>query len=122
MKIRIVIGGCRDFNDYNFFCKHVNRYLERIKKNNEIILLSGHCKGVDVMAEKYAKEQGFGLEIHPADWQKFGKSAGPKRNREMVITVDCVIAFWDGKSRGTKSLIEYAKQYEKPIRIKRIDI
>ncbi len=74
------------------------------------------------MAEKYAKEQGFGLEIHPADWQKFGKSAGPKRNREMVITADCVIAFWDGKSRGTKSLIEYAKQYEKPIRIKRIDI
>ena len=122
MEIRIVIGGCRDFNDYNFFCKCVNRYLERIKENNQIIILSGHCKGVDIMAEKYANEQGYSLEVHPADWQNFGKSAGPKRNREMVLKADYVIAFWDGKSRGTKSLIEYAEQYKKPIRIKRIII
>ena len=122
MKTRIVIGGCKNFNDYNFFCKCVNWYLERIKENNEIIILSGHCKGVDIMAEKYAKEQGYDLEIYPADWQKFGKSAGQKRNREMVLKADYVIAFWDEKSRGTKSLIEVAKQHKKPLRIKRIII
>ena len=120
MEIRIVIGGCRDFNDYNFFCKYVDMYLKKIKENNQIIILSGHCRGVDIMAEKYAEERQYKLEIYFADWEKYGKFAGPKRNREMVLNADYVIAFWDGKSRGTKSLIEYAKQYKKPIRVKTI--
>jgi len=46
----------------------------------------------------------------PAEWNKFGKAAGPKRNKEMAIAADALIAFWDGKSRGTKNMIELAKQ------------
>ncbi|WP_197026348.1 hypothetical protein [Polaribacter sp. Hel_I_88] len=46
----------------------------------------------------------------PAEWNKFGKAAGPVRNKEMAIYADALIAFWDGKSRGTKNMIQLAKQ------------
>ena len=71
---------------------------------------------------KYAKENGFKIERYPADWKKYSKSAGPRRNKTMAEISDFVICFWDGQSKGTKSMIEYAKKYKKPIRIKRIAV
>lgn len=117
MKKRIVIGGCRDYNNYKNFCQYVDVCLSRIKKENDIVILSGHCSGVDTMAEQYAKQNGYELEIYPAEWSKYGKSAGPKRNKTMVENADYVIAFWDYQSRGTKSLIGYAKELGKSIRV-----
>jgi hypothetical protein len=66
----------------------------------------------------YAKENGFEIEKYPADWEKYGKSAGPRRNEQMAKISDYIICFWDGKSKGTKSMIGYAKKYGKPIRVK----
>lgn len=118
---RIVIGGCRDFEDYSVFEPFVDKCLERLSKEGKITILSGHCSGVDTMAEQYAKKKKYGLEIYPAEWKKYGKRAGPLRNELMVKKSDFVIAFWDKKSRGTKSLIEFAKENEKPTRIKYIE-
>ena len=122
MGIRIVVGGCRYYNDYSLFCKFVDTCLLKIKDSYDIIILSGHCSGVDAMAERYADENNYDLEIYPADWEKHGKAAGPLRNKKMVEKSDCVVAFWDGKSRGTKSLIDYAKRSEKPLRICKIPV
>lgn len=77
-------------------------------------------KGADALGEKYANENHFEIEYYPADWEKFGRSAGPKRNLEMAKRCDYVICFWDGKSLGTKSMIKFAKQFDKPIKIKKI--
>lgn len=120
MIYKIVIGGCRYYNNYTAFTKVLDICLSKIKNKNEIVILSGHCSGVDKMAEYYAKENYYELEIHPAEWEKYGKSAGPKRNEIMVKKSNAVIAFWDYKSRGTKNLITLAKKYNKPIRV--IDI
>ena len=114
--MRIVIGGCRDFCNYTLFCEHMDHVLAFIDDKN-ITILSGHCSGVDTMAEEYAKQHNLTLEIHPAQWQKFGRAAGPIRNREMVERADFVITFWDGQSKGTKSLIELAKKNRKSIKI-----
>ncbi len=73
-----------------------------------------------MMGERYAKENGFEVERYEADWKRFGRSAGPKRNLEMAKDCDYVICFWDGKSRGTASMISYAKQFNKQLRIKKI--
>lgn len=70
------------------------------------------------IGERYAKDNGFRVEKHPADWEKYGRAAGPIRNREMAEISDYVICFWDGKSRGTKSMIDYAKKLNKSIKIK----
>ncbi len=119
---KIAIGGCRNFHNYTFFKKYVDIYLSDIKCTGDIAIISGHCSGTDVLAERYARENNYPLEIYPAQWQKFGRSAGPKRNEIMVKNCDYVIAFWDGKSRGTKNLIDNALKYNKLLKIKRIDI
>ena len=90
------------------------------EKKYEIVILSGGARGADAIGERYAKENGFKIEKHPAAWNIYGKSAGPRRNKQMAEACDFVICFWDGQSRGTESMIEFAKQYNKPFRIKRI--
>ena len=117
---KIVIGGCRDYNDYTVFKEFVDSCISRLKQEYSLTIVSGHCSGVDLMSERYAKENGLGLEIFPADCDKYGRAAGPIRNKQMVEVSDYVIAFWDQKSRGTKSLIAYARELNKPIRVKDI--
>lgn len=117
---RIVIAGCRDYNNYNEAKKYISYYLNDIRKQNNIVILSGCATGADALGERYAKENGFKVEKYPANWEKYGKYAGPKRNKEMAKNCDCVICFWDGKSKGTKSMITLAEEYKKPIRIIKI--
>lgn len=107
--MRIVIGGSRNYNNYEYFAETLDHLLCDVAKN-EITILSGHCKGVDLMAECYAKERGISLELYPADWDAYGRAAGPMRNKIMVENCDLVIAFWDGSSKGTRSLIDYARK------------
>ena len=120
MEKRIVIGGCRDYNDYKAFRSFVDRCIEKIGEGCSITVISGHCSGVDMMGERYAKERNLGLEIFPADWKRYGRAAGPVRNKQMVEACDSVIAFWDYKSKGTKSLISYAEKLGKEIFVKHI--
>ncbi len=118
MTKKIVVAGCRDFNDYETAKGYIDFCISIIKKKYNLIFISGGCRGSDSLGERYAKENGYKLEIYPANWEKYGKSAGPKRNKQMATDCDYLICFWDGKSRGTKSMIEYAKQFNKPVRIK----
>ncbi len=119
-KKRIVIAGCRDYNNYQEAKKHIDYYLKNIRKENDIIIVSGCASGADAIGERYAEENRFKVEKYPAEWEKYGRSAGPRRNKQMAEVGDCVICFWNGKSKGTKSMIEYAKKYNKPIRIIKI--
>ena len=117
---RVVIAGCRDYNNYEEAKVYIDFCLTNIRKENDIIIVSGCASGADAIGERYAKENGFKIEKYPADWKTYGRSAGPKRNRQMAEISDYVICFWDGKSKGTKSMIDYARKYNKPIRIKTI--
>ncbi len=119
---RVVIAGCRDYDDYEEAKEYIDFCLSNIRKENNIIIVSGGASGADAIGERYADENGFEVEEHPADWEKYGRSAGPRRNREMAQVADYVICFWDGESRGTKSMIECAQQYGKPLKIKKIKI
>lgn len=117
---RIVVAGCRNYENYTQAKKYIDACIDKIRKKYTLVFLSGGCKGADALGERYAKENGFEIEKFPAKWEKYGKSAGPKRNRQMAQAADFVICFWDGKSRDTKSMINCAKELNKPIRIKNI--
>lgn len=117
---RIVIAGCRNYNNYNQAKAYIDECICKIKNDYILIFISGGCNGADVLGEKYAKEKGYMIERYPAEWNKYGRAAGPIRNMKMAAISDYVICFWDGKSRGTKSMIEYARKLNKPIRIKYI--
>ena len=109
--MRFIIAGGRDFTDYTYM---LNTAVPVVKfacfVGHEITILCGCAPGADTMGEIIAKEQGWKVERFPADWQKHGKSAGYKRNLEMAESADRLIAYWDGKSKGTKHMIDIAKE------------
>jgi hypothetical protein len=74
-----------------------------------VTLVSGACPtGADFIAETVAKELGWTIERHPADWSK-GKSAGPRRNNEMAaLGADACLAFHRNNSKGTTHMINAA--------------
>ncbi|MDD6478394.1 MAG: DUF2493 domain-containing protein [Oscillospiraceae bacterium] len=117
---RVVIAGCRYYENYKEAEEYIDFCISNIRKENEIIIVSGGARGADALGERYAEENGFKIERYLPNWDKYGKSAGPKRNRQMAEIGDYVICFWDGKSKGTKSMIEAARKSGKPIKIKMI--
>ena len=116
----VLIAGCRSFEDYSVAKKYIDMCLKNIRKEYKIIIISGGAKGADKLGERYAHANRMKCIYYYPDWEKYGKSAGPRRNLEMVKRADYVICFWDGKSRGTKSTVDFAGKLKKPLRIKRI--
>lgn len=104
--MRVIIAGSRTFNDYNLLQTSCDNILESII-NIEIV--SGTCNGADQLGERYSNEKGYKLKQFPADWDRYGKSAGYKRNEQMAKYADMLIVFWDGKSKGTKNMINIAE-------------
>lgn len=77
-------------------------------------IISGGAKGIDSCAKKYALEKGIKLTEFYPEYQKYGKGAPLRRNLQIIDYADIVLAFWDGKSRGTKFVIEQCRKKEKP--------
>ena len=107
---RVVIAGGRTFDDYTLLESSCLFYLQNKLKTHKVVIVSGHASGADSLGERFATEHGLECELHPADWKRHGRAAGPIRNKEMAECSDALIAFWDGKSKGTRSMIELAKR------------
>ena len=110
---RVVVAGCRYYNERDKFNTFVDETLKII--GSDITILSGHCSGVDTMAEMYAEEHGMPVEIFKPDRKRYGRGGGPVRNKQMIESCDVVIAFWDGVSRGTRNLLDPAEKYNRRI-------
>lgn len=122
MIIRVVVAGCRDYNNYQEAEIFIDSCMKKINKKGDIVFVSGGCRGADVLGQVYASKHHCQVECYPAEWKKYGRRAGPKRNQHMAMLGDYFICFWDGESRGTKNMIESAKAYHKPVWIKMISI
>ena len=103
--IKVIIAEGRNFDDFHKFCQVCDEFLQN---QNDIEIASGAYKGVDLLRERYAAERNHPIKQFPANWRRYGKSAGHKRNTEIAAYADALIAFWDGKSKGTKHMIELA--------------
>lgn len=112
---RVIIAGGRDFNDYALLERKMDKLLCNIRDDIEIIC--GKARGADTLGEQYGKQRGYRIKYFPADWQTFGKSAGYIRNQQMAENADALVAFWDGKSRGTKNMIDIALKFELSVRV-----
>ena len=114
---RVISAGGRDFNDYQMLKATMDKLLCNI--TDDVVVICGQARGADTLGEQYAKEKGFTIDYYPAQWKLYGKRAGYLRNEQMAQVAEALVAFWDGESRGTKSMIELAKQYGLRVRIKR---
>lgn len=116
---RIIIAGGRGFSDFDLLCRTCDRYLSRLAQDYEITIISGGARGADALGERYARERGLRVARFPADWEAHGRSAGYRRNVTMAENADCLIAFWDGASRGTKHMIDTATARGLKVRVVR---
>jgi hypothetical protein len=105
--IKVIIAGGRDFQDWD---KLVDVCDRAFKDYPQIEIVSGVANGADRLGERYANERGHLIKRYPADWDKYGKSAGYRRNAEMANYAGALIAFWDGTSRGTSHMINLARE------------
>ena len=123
---KVIIAGGRTFDRYDT----VRKVLDA-KFKEPFIVVSGCADGADRLGERYARENNLVVEQHPADWKNlnavpchikhnsrgaYNALAGHNRNREMLQSVldnpdgGCLVAFWDGKSPGTRNMIHIARE------------
>lgn len=84
-------------------------------KLNPNRIVCGVAAGVDRAGETYANKMNLEISYFPANWEKFGKAAGPIRNLEMAKFADALLLIWDGKSRGSANMKKEMQQLKKPI-------
>lgn len=115
--MKVIIAGCRD---YVLSTEEIQQSVD-LSGFDISEVVSGGAKGVDRTGELWASKNRIPVNRFPADWDRHGKSAGPKRNAEMAQYADALIAFWDGKSRGTLNMIDTMRKAGKPYLIMNID-
>lgn len=117
--MKIVIAGGRDFNNPQYMAE-VMKFL-----SFSITEVVSGCQwsfdketqtkyGADYLGEEWAKKNKISVKPFPADWVRLGRSAGPVRNGHMAEYADFLVAFWDGKSRGTQNMIQQMIDRKKP--------
>lgn len=106
MRYLIVAGG-RDFNEYHIAYRGIHDTIMEI--NDDVTIVSGCAKGADTIGEVYALTHDLPLIRFMADWKAHPKAAGPIRNAKMAEVGTDLLAFWDGESKGTKDMINKAR-------------
>lgn len=113
-----MIAGGRDFDNYQYLSESVDEFINKTFPGEEIVVVSGTARGADKLVEVYAESNGYVVERYPADWNKYGRSAGFRRNEQMMEVADAAIMFWDGESHGTKHDIELSQKKGIPYEVK----
>ena len=119
---RVIVCGTRDIDvDNNEVYSRIDEILHNAKFAS-IEIVSGGARGGDRIGEEYSKSRGYGLRVFRADWNAYGRAAGPIRNSKMVEYISkcadpVVIALWDGKSSGTRNTIQTAKSRKIPVHV-----
>ena len=106
--MKVAVIGSR-----NLAVKNLEKYLP--EGTTEIV--SGCARGIDSCAKNYANTNGIPLKEFLPNYDEFGRSAPLLRNLEIIDYADIVLAFWDGKSRGTKFVIDKCRAKGKPVNI-----
>lgn len=105
----VIVAGGRDFNDWELLEATLD---ERLTGIMNLVIVSGCARGADKMGEKWAEKNGVKIRRFPAQWTELGDSAGHIRNEEMARVSCSLIAFWDGRSKGTKDMMDLAVDYK----------
>lgn len=110
--MRVLVCGSRHFNDYEL----LEKTLETLPITT---IIEGEARGADTLARKYAEGRGLDVLPFPALWDKYGRTAGPIRNTQMLVEgrPELVIAFRGPNSRGTQNMINQAQKAGIEVRI-----
>jgi hypothetical protein len=108
---KIAVVGRREFDDYARLVEECDKFIAA-RGLTRVIIISGGAPGADRLAERYAAARNYPVEVYRAKWGQLGKAAGFIRNGEMAKASTHGIAFWDGRSKGTRQMIFQLKHYK----------
>ena len=110
--MKVIIAGGRDFNNANLVTETMNELNIIVSE-----VVCGDAKGADTLGEAWASANGIPVKHYPAAGDTYGRSAGIIRNKQMAEYADFLVAFWDGKSHGTKNMIDTMQKIGKHGRV-----
>ncbi len=113
--MKYIVAGSRKISDTNFI-------RETIESFDVSEIVCGTAKGPDSIGEAWAIDNDVPIAYFKPKWNKHGKKAGILRNIEMGDYADALLAFWDGKSRGTKHMIDYMKSIGKEVHVFKMEV
>ena len=126
--MRLIIAGSRDFDNYALLLRAADQFIAQhlpLSTDNrnpaDVEIVSGCARGADTLGERFGTELGCVVVRMPADWQTHGKAAGFIRNEQMAQYGTHLLAFWDGRSRGTEHMIDAATRKGLTVKIIRYE-
>lgn len=115
-KVKLLVSGSRSIIDSTYITGKLNELVVELGGFNHVTIISGGCPtGADRVAKNFAQLNHVEYVECNAEWDKYGKSAGPRRNKTMVEECDILLAFWDETSKGTGGTISYARECSKRV-------
>jgi predicted Rossmann fold nucleotide-binding protein DprA/Smf involved in DNA uptake len=112
---RLAVVGSRHCTDQDLVEIYILLLHEQL--GERLSLVSGAATGVDTLARIIAEKHGLPITEFPADWSKYGRAAGPIRNKQLVQASDAVLAFVAPTSKGTRQTITLARERGLPVHV-----
>ncbi len=109
--MKVIIAGDREFTDYFKLCNWMTA-ISRMWLISEVV--SGEARGADTMGERWAEEYDIPVKAFPADWERYGNTAGPLRNAQMGDYGNALVAFVAPDSKGTVNMMKIMRDFGKP--------
>jgi YspA, cpYpsA-related SLOG family len=114
--MKLIVAGSRTFTDYQRLCQVLAPDRHRITQ-----IFTGGARGAELLGYRWAWKHAIRHQLFRADWERFGKSAGVRRNYQMAQAGDVLIAFWDGQSSDTAHMVQCMRQLGKPVVVIRVE-
>src|SRR5258705_2198455 len=110
--MKVLVTGGRGFKDAELLRATLARLSSQVQFTE---LIHGGAQGADTLAQEWALEQKIPIKMFRADWESYGKAAGPIRNQQMLAEgkPDLVVAFQGGC--GTANMVRRAQQAAVPV-------
>jgi hypothetical protein len=107
----VIVSGSRTITDYAAVKSVLDSHRHRIHT-----VFVGDARGVDALAVRWCKENGITYQIFRAEWNLYGRGAGPERNKDMILAGgEALIAIYEGESKGTKNMMAQAERAGIPV-------
>jgi hypothetical protein len=122
--LTFVVTGSRDLANPIAAARVMIRAFDTIPDEDTVLIVHGGAVGIDKMADREAKSRGWDVKVYRPDYKKYSRHFAPLRRNEKMVDLkpDAVLAFWDGKSRGTKYTIDHAKKKGIPVIVHRLGL
>lgn len=114
--MKLIIAGSRHFDISSENIESIRQIFWKSIPCNWLEVVSGGCPtGTDSAAKDFAEIHGNDYKEFSADWEKYGKAAGPIRNKQMAEYGDALLLIWDGESKGSKNMKQEMEKLKKPV-------